>query len=114
MNWINLSPEQDFSVEVVHAFLGLLGGVLGIYFILRWGITLGLVDAESRELLLGKTVSDALSDTNVVHILVAAYLGLSFFYFMVHASEVKQRLEIRHHRLRYLQRRRAAQEAGPP
>jgi hypothetical protein len=101
MAWINLTREQVFSLEILQAFFGLLFGVLGIYFILRWGITLGRVNKESHELLLGKFISDALSDQNLMHALVAIYIGVAFFRLMVHASAVKQRLEVRHRSLLY-------------
>ena len=101
MAWPKLNREQVFSLEILQAFFSLLMGVMGIYFIMRWGITLGLVNQEARELLLGKSVSDALADQNLMHALVAVYVGVAFFQFMVHASSVKQRLEIRHRSLLY-------------
>lgn len=105
MAWITLTKEERFTFDTLHALFALIGGVLGIYFVMRWGITLGRVDDNSREMLLGQTLNELLTDTNTIHTIVAIYVGVVFFKFMVAASGWKQYLESSRRRLVYHQQR---------
>ena len=75
------------------AFFSLAFTALGIYFVYRWGVTLGKVDKETRALLLGDALAGVLTDVTIIQTVVAIYVGYKFLMFLVNAADWKQYLE---------------------
>lgn len=93
MTFLQLTKEEQFTFDIIQSVIGLIGGVLSIYFIQRWGTTLGKVDDTAKEMLLGTTLNNLLKDDNTMLTIIAIYVGIAFFKFMIYASSLKQYLE---------------------
>lgn len=93
MALLNLTEKQLFTVDVAQAVFSIIVSLFGVYFIVRWGITLISVDKNTRDLLLGETASNLMVDMNTIQILVTIYVGFSFIMFMVSVVKWKRYLE---------------------
>lgn len=93
MTLFNLTDRQWFTVDVVRSSMSVIVALFGVYFIMRWGITLVVVDKPTRDLLLGETASNMMNDMKTIQILVAIYVGFSFLVFMTNVVKWKRYLE---------------------
>jgi hypothetical protein len=88
-----LSGKNKFALETFMAFFSLAFNAIGIYFVYRWGVTLGRVDRETKELLLGDTMAAVFRDASLIQTVAAVYIGYKFLMFLVTAADWKQYLE---------------------
>ena len=87
------SETHKFNFETLMAFFSLISGAAGIYFIFRWGVTLGKVDEKTRELLLGETLASKLTDITLIQTFASVYIGYLFLMFLIKAAGWKGYLE---------------------
>lgn len=90
---LDLTEDEWFRLGAVYAVISVTLSLLGVYFIVRWGITLSVVGEDTRRLLLGESMSNLMDDPETIQMLVAVYVGISFMGFMVGVVKWKKHIE---------------------
>lgn len=94
------APRERFfqrnrlRLDIAGALLSMLMHALGLYFVYRWGRLLQRADQETKEALLGETLSQYLTNGEYIAMVVAIYLGYKMMVFLAQAADWQQYLEV--------------------
>ena len=87
---------ESFYAKVFLSLLSLLIEGAGMYFTYRWIVTISVVDANTRKILLGDVLSSYSNNVTTLQFIGVVFLFHSFFFMMISAAKWKRRLEIEH------------------
>lgn len=107
MGW--LSDEYVYELQLFWGVLNVIFGLLGLYFVYRWGVTLLATDDSVRRVLMGEPFFTwfASSDSFIL-IFAAAYLGFKLMYILI--TTARWEINMEHTRRRLMGARRSRHE----
>ncbi len=93
MGWL-ISDEYLYEVELFWGVLNVIFGILGLYFVYRWSVTLLATDDDIREILVGEPFySWFAKDEKVITFFAAAYLGFKLMYILISTARWEMDME---------------------
>ncbi len=100
-----LKREQLFVLNLIWGLLNLLVGVVGLYFIFRYAVTVLASDDYTRRLLLGEWVASTVGDTTMaVLVTVSLYMGFRVVLLIISAATWENWVATEHRAIRRLER----------
>lgn len=98
------SKTTWYQAELFWGVINVIFGLLGLYFVYRWGVTLAATDEDTRRILMGDPFYTWFSDDDIILIFAASYLGFKLLYIVFTTAQWEMKMNRTHEELVALQR----------
>ena len=107
MGWL-ISDEYLYEIELFWGVLNVVFGILGLYFVYRWGVTLLATSDDVRRVLMGEPFFTWFaSNDELITIFAASYLGFKLMYILITTARWEINMEKTRKRLFGIRKQKA-------